>query len=124
MPRDPSCPLSHCPVGKSSGCFPITPEIQPCMPSPLPSPTHCLLLLPYRMGSQPRKDIFEKAFPNLLPNIRAISLLVLVTTWNHSSCSTLSLFVTLHQIEAPGNQGTLSSLILLRPPGPQGWCSK
>lgn len=81
MPRDPSCPLSHCPVGKSSGCFPITPEIQPCIPlrpqgCPLPSPHPPTASFYSPTGwappSQPRKDIFEKAFPNLLPNIRAI----------------------------------------------------
>lgn len=139
MPRDPTCPFSHCPAEKSSGCFPIIPEIPPCLPlrpqdCPLPSPhpptpTSLPPLTPSRAGSpfsQPKTPL-ERPSQTPYPASELSYLpyfLALVTTWNHSSCSTLFLFVSLHQTEAPGNQGTLPRLILQHPPGPQSRCSK
>lgn len=106
MPRDPTCPFNHCPAEKSSRCFPIIPEIPPCLPlrpqdCPLPSPhpptpTSLPPLTPSRVGSpfsQPRQDILGKTFPNPLPSIRAILSSLLFGTCHYLESLILFYFV-------------------------------
>lgn len=98
-PRDPTCPLSHCPAEQSSSCFPNTPERSPASlglqgdlsPSLPFSPPDASLHSP-RGGpsSQPRWDPSPQGLPTSRPKVLTVfsSLFqALVTTWGDAPCS-------------------------------------
>ena len=138
VPCSPTRPLRHCPAEQPSGFFPTASEKKPTCPSdsrvtsplcPIPSSQSAPSDSPAGRAPptpSPDETSFKRPLHHLtqqhhwltFPFSRICHFL------NYSFHAISFSFISLHQTEAPGNQGVLLNLFPQHLQSPQGRCSE